>query len=75
MLPGRGALNYPEFAGTMRYIVFQHGLDNRYIEKDVLADLFMIVDADCDGTVKDFELRDYLLDHCRAKRCKSANLH
>ena len=55
--PGRGSLNYPEFAGALRDTVKKHGLDSRYIEKDVLADLFMVCDSDSDGYVKDFELR------------------
>jgi Ca2+-binding EF-hand superfamily protein len=66
--PGRGALNYPEFAGALRHVASQHGMDQRYVEKDVLADLFMFCDDDSDGYVKDFELRDFLLTHRRARR-------
>jgi Ca2+-binding EF-hand superfamily protein len=68
--PGRGMLNFPEFAGALRHIVSQHDMDKRYVEADVVADLFMFCDGDSDGFVRDVELRDFLLQHRRARRRK-----
>eukprot|EP01043_Picozoa_sp_COSAG02_P022198 COSAG02_NODE_1147_length_14223_cov_4.760337_8_plen_366_part_00 len=68
--PGRGMLNFPEFAGALRHIVSQHDMDKRYVETDVVADLFMFCDVDSDGFVSDVELRDFLLQHRRARRRK-----
>lgn len=68
--PGRGMLTFPEFAGALRHVASQHDMDKRYVEDDVVADLFMFCDGDSDGFVRDVELRDFLLQHRRARRRK-----
>lgn len=66
--PGRGMLNFPEFTGALRHVVSQHNMDTRYAETDVVADVFMFCDGNGNGYVSDFELRNFLLDHWRARR-------
>eukprot|EP01044_Picomonas_judraskeda_P002254 COSAG03_NODE_156_length_11431_cov_14.727674_3_plen_352_part_00 len=68
--PGRGMLNFPEFAGALRHIVSQHAMDKRYVEADVVADVFMVCDDNADGYVSDVDLRDFLLQHRRDRRRK-----
>ena len=68
--PGRGVLNFPEFTGALRHVVSKHDMDKRYVETDVVADLFMFCDGNSDGYVSDAELCDFLLHNRRARRKK-----
>ena len=68
--PGRGMLSFPEFAGALRHTVSQHTMDKRYVEVDVVADVFMVCDANSDGYVSDVDFRDFLLQHRRDRQKK-----
>ena len=66
--PGRGCLNYPEFAGAMRNVASSHGLSDSYVDPDVLSDLFMHCDQGGSGYVADHQLRDFLVMRRRARK-------